>query len=111
MDGLTISTAGSFVKSGDTVSEMNANKFKKESMEGSSTEGASFADTLKEAVETVNTLQVTADNKMQDLATGKSSNIPEVMMAAEKADIALKLMVQVRNKMIDAYQEIMKMQV
>ena len=48
---------------------------------------------------------------MEKLATGETKNIPEVMVAAEKADIALKLMVQVRNKMIDAYQEIMKMQV
>ena len=48
---------------------------------------------------------------MQKLATGKAESIPDVMIAAEKADIALRLMLQVRNKVIDAYQEIMKMQV
>ena len=53
----------------------------------------------------------TADQKIEDLATGKSSNLHETMIAVEKADIALRLMVQVRNKMIDAYQEVMKMQV
>jgi flagellar hook-basal body complex protein FliE len=48
---------------------------------------------------------------MEDLATGKAKSIPDVMIAAEKADIGLKLMMQVRNKVIEAYQEIMKMQV
>ncbi|MEK7355209.1 MAG: flagellar hook-basal body complex protein FliE, partial [Bdellovibrionota bacterium] len=55
--------------------------------------------------------QVDADKKAQALATGKTTDIPEVMMAAEKADIALRMMVQVRNKIIDAYQDVMKMQV
>ncbi len=71
----------------------------------------SFAETLKDAVNNVNQLQKTADVQMQKLATGKAENIPDVLIAAEQADIALKLMVQVRNKIIDAYHEIMKMQV
>jgi flagellar hook-basal body complex protein FliE len=48
---------------------------------------------------------------MQKVASGESTNISEVMIAAERADIALKLMMSVRNKVIDAYQEVMKMQV
>ena len=72
---------------------------------------ASFADTLKQAIGNVNELQKTADLEMEKLATGQSQNLHETMIAAEKADIALKLMVQVRNKVIDAYHEIMKMQV
>jgi flagellar hook-basal body complex protein FliE len=56
-------------------------------------------------------MQKDSDKKMEDLATGKNHNIAEVMISAEKADISLKLMVQVRNKIIEAYQEIMKMQV
>ena len=71
----------------------------------------SFADSLNNAVKKVDGLQKTADSKIQDLVTGKSSNIHETMIAVEKADIALKLMTQVRNKIIDAYQEVMKMQV
>lgn len=77
----------------------------------SASPGKSFADTFHDAVHEVNKLQKQADKGMQDLSTGKTDNIPEVMMAAEKADIALKLMVQVRNKIIDAYHEVMKMQV
>lgn len=71
----------------------------------------SFADTLNDAIHEVNQLQKKSDRAMQDLSTGKTDNIPEVMLAAEKADIALKLMIQVRNKIIDAYHEVMKMQV
>lgn len=73
--------------------------------------GASFSDTLKDAIQSVNQLQKDSDVKTQNLATGKSENLHETMIAAEKADIALRLMVQVRNKIIDAYQEVMKMQV
>jgi flagellar hook-basal body complex protein FliE len=73
--------------------------------------GASFADTLKSAIGKVNDLQKSADVQMEKLATGQSQNLHETMIASEKAEISLKLMVQVRNKIIDAYHEIMKMQV
>ncbi len=74
-------------------------------------EGKGFAETLQEAVGNVNEMQVNADKQVQNLVTGRTDNVADVMIASEKADIALKLMVQVRNKIIDAYQEIMKMQV
>ncbi|OFZ30576.1 MAG: flagellar hook-basal body complex protein FliE [Bdellovibrionales bacterium RIFCSPHIGHO2_01_FULL_40_29] len=81
------------------------------SISSSGTAGPSFADTLKEAVNNVNQIHLDADKKAQELATGKTDDIAGVMLASEKADIALRTMVQVRNKIIDAYQEIMKMQV
>lgn len=71
----------------------------------------SFVDTLQAAIHKVDGLQKVADTKTEELITGKTDNIHDTMLAVEKADIALKLMVQVRNKVIDAYQEIMKMQV
>jgi flagellar hook-basal body complex protein FliE len=67
--------------------------------------------TLKNAIGSVDSLQKDSDLKMQMLATGQNTNIHETMIAAEKADVALRLMVQVRNKIIEAYQEIMRMQV
>jgi flagellar hook-basal body complex protein FliE len=76
-----------------------------------SQDGESFDKTLKSAIEKVNDLQLKADKAAQDLATGRTDNIAEVMIATEKADIALRLMMQVRNKMIESYQEIMKIQV
>ena len=110
MDGLTIRNGQSLIDTGKTGSEMRAEKFQTP-LQTNNPGDKSFADTLKDAVGTVNQLQKTADVQAQKLATGKTSNIPEVMMSAEKADIALRMMVQVRNKIIDAYQEVMKMQV
>ena len=79
--------------------------------QSSETSSTSFADTLHQAIGKVNQLHQDSDKAMQNLATGRSENIADVMIAAEKADIALKVMVQVRNKIIDAYQEMMRMQV
>lgn len=81
------------------------------SLSTSAVPGASFADTLGQAVQQVNQLQKDADKAITNLATGKTDNIADVMVQTEQADIALKLMMQVRNKIIDAYQEVMKMQV
>lgn len=106
MDGLTYSKANHLVNTGKTFTEIQKKKIAPDVKVDQS-----FTANLKNAVEKVNELQKSADIKMQKLATGESSNLSEVMIAAEKADIALKLMVSVRNKMIDAYQEIMKMQV
>jgi flagellar hook-basal body complex protein FliE len=111
MDGLRFNT--STINVTDNVNELRKGKSSEVQLPKAnpSVSGESFADTLKKAVNTVDALQKDADVKMQELATGKSNNIHETMIAAEKADIALKLMVQVRNKIIDAYQEIMRMQV
>lgn len=112
MDGLTISGANRFLETANFDKNL-----KLDPSSGSSTNsingsgGVSFADTLKEAVNNVNQIHLDADKKAQELATGKTDDIAGVMIASEKADIALRTMVQVRNKIIDAYQEIMKMQV
>jgi len=112
MDGLTINTAQSILTNGTTTKEINRvdQPFVPQGGGADQTE-KSFASTLKDAVNQVNAAQKESDHKMQELATGKSQNIHETMIAAEKADIALRLMVQVRNKMIEAYQEMMRMQV
>ena len=114
MDGLTIGNTKSVLDTGQTMKEIT--KVQGPSINMPTVGGVdkvqeSFASTLKEAVNAVNMAQKDSDHKMQELATGKSQNIHETMMAAEKADIALRLMVQVRNKVIEAYQEIMRMQV
>ncbi|MEK6774419.1 MAG: flagellar hook-basal body complex protein FliE [Bdellovibrionota bacterium] len=119
MDGFTVSNSSKFLKSGFST-EGQSLRVDKPSMNNngltgtdstSETGAKSFADTLKDAVGEVNQLQKTSDKKMQDLTTGRTDNVADVMVAAEKADIALRVMVQVRNKIIDAYNEIMKMQV
>lgn len=113
MDGLTISNADAMVSRGQTLKELRDTKssIAAPSLPSSSEGAKSFADTLKEAVGSVNQMQKESDVKMQELATGKTQNIHDVMLTAEKADVSLRLMTQVRNKIIEAYQEIMKMQV
>lgn len=113
MDGLTISNADLLLERGQTLKEIrNSNAAIPAPSVGPTQPGEkSFADTLKDAVQSVNTAQQTADYKAQQLATGKSSDIADVMLSAEKANIQFKLMTSVRNKIIEAYQDIMKMQV
>ena len=75
------------------------------------TNGASFRDFLVDSIREVNSMQQEADRAVESLATGGDTTPAEVLTAVQKADIAFKLMMQVRNKMIDAYEEIRNMQV
>jgi flagellar hook-basal body complex protein FliE len=113
MDGLTISNSNALLEKGQTLKDIRDSKMAipNPSAEANGVGEKSFADTLKEAVQSTNELQKDADVKMQQLATGKTDDIAGVMLSAEKADISLKLMTTVRNKIINAYEEIMKMQV
>lgn len=77
----------------------------------SKNEGISFVDFLNNAVSDVNKLQLESERLNEDFAMGKNDNIHQVMIAAEKAEIALQFTLQVRNKILDAYQEIMRMPV
>ena len=70
-----------------------------------------FASFLAESVAKVNELQEKANVAVQELASGKSKNIHETLMAVEQADIAFKTMNQIRSKVLDAYKEMMRMQV
>ncbi|WP_374031270.1 flagellar hook-basal body complex protein FliE [Bdellovibrio bacteriovorus] len=111
MEGFTVSNANRFLDNGIVRDSKSLSIENTPSASSTSDTGKSFADTLKDAVGSVNEMQKASDKAMQNLATGKTDNVADVMIAAEKADIALKVMVQVRNKIIDAYQEVMKMQV
>lgn len=71
----------------------------------------SFGQMLMESLAKVNDLQQEADVAMQKLASGESKNLHETLLAVEKADIAFRTMNQVRTKVIDAYKEIMRMQI
>lgn len=65
-----------------------------------------FKDVLMENIEQVNKLQQEADQAIEDLHAGRRTDIASVMIAKEKADTAFKMLLQVRNKMVDAYNEI-----
>ncbi len=70
-----------------------------------------FGTVLSEALNNVNQLQKNAGMKSIDLVANRLDDISQVTIASEKASIALQLTMQVRNKIIDAYQEVMRMQV
>ena len=74
-----------------------------------SVQGPSFADYLSEQVSKVNSTITTADQKVSDVTTGKSKNLHEMMVALNKADMSLRMLTSVRNKAVEAYQEIMRM--
>ncbi len=67
--------------------------------------------TLTEALQAVNRLQLQASQSGKDLALGKSPPIHRVIIESEEASLALQLTLQMRNKAIEAYQEIMRMQI
>ena len=69
-----------------------------------------FGKRLKEALNEVENLQENADNLSKELAIGHNVPLHETMIALEKADISLRLFIQVRNKVVEAYREVMRMQ-
>ncbi|HFQ90941.1 MAG TPA: flagellar hook-basal body complex protein FliE [Desulfobulbus sp.] len=71
----------------------------------------SFAKIMTDMVSQVNDQQQAADRAVQEVHAGGAKNLHEAMIALEEADISLRFLVQVRNKAMDAYQEIMRMQV
>jgi flagellar hook-basal body complex protein FliE len=73
--------------------------------------GMSFTDHLKQGIQEVNAKQVVSDKMSMELSTGKTGNIHETMLAATQAELSFNLMVQIRNKALEAYGEIMRMPV
>jgi flagellar hook-basal body complex protein FliE len=74
-------------------------------------DNTSFSDLLAKSLNDVNKLQITADNAINEIATGKMDNIQDAVMAIEKADISMRLLLEVKNKAVQAYNQIMNMQV
>jgi flagellar hook-basal body complex protein FliE len=73
--------------------------------------GDSFAGLLGNALGKLDASQASATQASQDLATGKATDVSGVVMQVERASLELQLASQVRNKLVDAYNEIMRMQV
>jgi flagellar hook-basal body complex protein FliE len=79
------------------------------SLEPTSGEGG-FGSVLSSALQQVNQLSGGAEQQIGSLLTGGNTDMSKVMIAVEKADVAFQLMMQVRNKIVGAYQDIEKMQ-
>ncbi|MBX3237240.1 MAG: flagellar hook-basal body complex protein FliE [Nitrospiraceae bacterium] len=70
-----------------------------------------FMGSLKDAISSINQAQSGASKAVEDLVTGQSQNIHQTMVALQQADVSFQLMMQVRNKLISAYEEIQRMQI
>ena len=73
--------------------------------------GQSFGTVLQGMMKDINTLQLDADKAIAKVQLNDTGSIHEAMIALQKADLSFRTMMQIRNKIVDAYQEIMRMQV
>jgi flagellar hook-basal body complex protein FliE len=78
---------------------------------GPGASGKSFVDELKGQLAEVNRLQAEADVAAEDLVAGRRDDLEGVMIATEKADTAFKMVLAVRNKLVDAYEEVKNLRV
>lgn len=75
------------------------------------TEKSSFVDVVQKLLGDANLGQLQADQAVEHLATGQADNLHDVMLAVAKADLAFRTILEVRNRLTEAYQEVMRMQV
>ena len=73
--------------------------------------GTPFSDYVKESLADVNRRMLAADEAIDDLVTGKNQDIHHTMISMQKAEVSFELVMQVRNKIIAAYDEIRKMSI
>lgn len=74
-------------------------------------EKVSFSEILKNTIEEANELKVESDKLTNDYLAGRTDNLHEVMVASQKAEISILFVTEVRNRLMDAYQEFARMQV
>lgn len=73
--------------------------------------GESFKQMLLDSLQQVNAMQQDANRSVEALATGEDVNVAEVLTAVQKADIAFRMMMQIRNKLVEAYQQVANIRV
>ena len=74
------------------------------------TDGSNFMDTLQQTMDQVQGAQSEAQGQVADLLNGNGADLHRAMIAVEKADLSFQLMMQVRNKIVAAYQEVSRLQ-
>lgn len=75
------------------------------------TEGKSFAEMMKGFLKDVNQLQTEAADHVEALVAGENVDLHDVMVAMEKASVSFEMVMEIRNKILEAYQELMRTQV
>src|SRR3712207_4700337 len=79
--------------------------------EGDDPDASGFGATLRQAIDQVDAAQKTADQQVTAFVAGEQENVHEVMIAMNEAKVAFHLLTEVRNRMLETYQELMRMQV
>src|ERR1041384_2356468 len=80
-------------------------------LQENSTGSPSFKDFMLQAIDQVNAMQLDADHSVEQLLTGGDVNPAEVLTAVQKADLSFRMMLQVRNKLMQAFQEIKEIRI
>ena len=102
MTGISaISGVNNIATSNNLLKTSNAESIKKES---------SFSDVIKSAIDKVNDMQVDSNNKVKSLIKGGDVSMHDVMVSAQEAQMSMQLMIEVRNKVYEAYQELNRVQ-
>ena len=74
-------------------------------------DGPAFKEVLSQALQDADSAQKLSDGQIEKVLTGEIQDVHSAMIAMQKADLSFQMMLQVRNKLIDAYQEVMRMQI
>ena len=85
--------------------------FQSKNRNSAKVEGSSFGDILKKSIGEVNDMQKAGEKAMEDMATGQVKDLHQAAIAIDKAEMSMKLMLEVRNKAINAYKEILRTQI
>ena len=93
------------------INRLSSNDLLKNSKEVEKKEGGSFGEVLKESLNEVNDLQKKGEEAMSDIATGQVKDLHQAALAIDKAEMSMKLMLEVRNKAINAYKETLRTQI
>lgn len=102
MSGISaINAINNIATNNDLIKGANTEKVEKES---------SFKDIIKAALDNVNEKQVQSNQKIQDLIKGENVSMHDVMLSSQEAQLSMQLMIEVRNKLYDAYQELNRVQ-
>ena len=95
-----------------SIRDLNTNSSKQSSeKKASKSASPTFFDHIKDGIEEVNNVQKASAKQTTDLVTGKNKNIHETMLTSAYAGLSFNMLVQVRNKALEAYQEVMRMPV
>lgn len=89
----------------------NATQIARTNRSSASSTAKDIVGSFGEMFDQVNKAQIQADRKIEGLVTGQNKDIPGTMIAMEKADTSMKMVMAVRNKVVSAYEEMMRMQV